>query len=227
MVMKENNDIKQPSPYLAARREWEEVYGGYVQAARAWRLFGFISLIIAAVSTAGAIYLSCTKEVRAYIVQTDKQGSIQSVKSIDDQTDPKVLSRVISRQLVNWIKNTRNVTIDAQIERENVKEAYACIQIDTPAMTKLNEHFKSNDPFSLAEKETIYADITSILQLKDGAYQLQWKEKTMDRTGRLTKPVESWSAVCYTEILPPHNEQSLFLNPTGLIIRDFNWSKEL
>lgn len=226
--MNKQNDRGKSSPYLEARREWEERYGGYVQAAHTWRVFGFMALIIAVIATGGAIYLSCTKEVRAYIVQTDKQGSIQSVRSIDTRTDPKILSGVVSKQLVNWIKDTRDVTIDAQIEREHVTEAYAYIQKDTPAMTKLNEHFKNNDPFKRAEKETIYVDITSILQLKDGAFQLQWQEKTMDRqTGRLTKLAETWSAVCYTEILQPHDERSLLRNPTGLVIKDFNWSKEL
>ncbi len=226
--MNRESGIKKASPFLEARREWEEVYGGYVQSARSWRFFSFISLVIALIATGGAVYLSCTKQVRAYIVQVDKQGSIQTVRSIDTKPDARVLSGVVSKQLINWIQDTRDVSVDAQIEREHVSEAYSYIQKDTPAMTKINEHFQKNDPFKRAEKETVYVDITSILRLKDGAYQIQWQEKTMNRqNGRLIKAAETWSAVCYTEILPPLDERSLLRNPTGLIIKDFNWSKEL
>ena len=46
------------SPYLAARQEWTERYGSYVQAARAWRIVGILGLSLAVVGFSFAMYLS-------------------------------------------------------------------------------------------------------------------------------------------------------------------------
>lgn len=217
-----------PSPYLLARREWEEQYGGYVDSAKSWKIFGFIALIVAAIATTGAIYIACTKEIRGYVIETDSDGVVNTVKPIDTLTDSKILGKIVAKQLTSFVKATRNVVIDAVIERDNVTEAYAYIQKGTPAATKLNKHYQNNDPFNRAVSETVYVDITGILPLKEGAYQLTWKEKTMDRkTGELTRPVETWTMAAYTEIQTPKDEKTLIRNPTGLVVKDYNWSKEL
>lgn len=217
-----------PSPYLAARREWEEQYGGYVESARLWKIFGFIALVVASVAVVGAVYISSTKEIRAYVVETNGEGVINAVKPIDTPTDSKLVGKIVAKQLTSFIKASRNVVIDAAIARDNALEAYAYIEKGTPAATKLNNHFQSNDPFQRAVSETVYIEITGILPLKEGSYQLTWKEKIMDRkSGELVRPVETWTAVCFTELKAPKDEKTIIRNPTGLVIKDYNWSKEL
>ena len=218
----------QPSPYIAARREWEERYGGFIDQAKTWKVVGILAIVAAIMATSGATYLACTKEIKGYVIQTNSTGLIQSVKPMESPTDPKVMEKIISKQLASFIKASRNVVIDAVVERDNVNEAYTFIQKETPAITKLNAHFMAADPFKRAKTETVYVDISAILPLKEGGYQLQWQEKTMDRqTGEMLKPIEQWTAVCYTEIRPPANEKSMLSNPTGLTVKDFNWSKEI
>ncbi len=225
-VNAQGND--QPSPYTEARREWEERYGGFVDQARTWKIVGILAMAAAIVATSGATYLACTKEIKGYVIQTDSTGVIKEVKPMDSPADPKIMQKIIAKQLASFIKASRNVVIDAVVERDNVNEAYSFIQKETPALTKLNAHFMNADPFKRAKTETVYVDITAILPLKEGGYQLQWQEKTMDRqTGELVKATEKWTAVCYTEIRSPGNETSMLSNPTGLTVKDFNWSKEI
>ena len=63
------------SPYLAARQEWTERYGSYVQAARAWRIVGILGLSLAVIGFSYAMYLSTQIKLVPYIVEVDKLGT--------------------------------------------------------------------------------------------------------------------------------------------------------
>ena len=53
---KDSADIKFiHSPYLNARREWNERYGDYIQQAKTWRIVGLIGLLIGVISRGGTI----------------------------------------------------------------------------------------------------------------------------------------------------------------------------
>jgi len=46
------------TPYLAARREWNERYGDHVKSAHQWRLAAFGSIAIALASVGGLVAVS-------------------------------------------------------------------------------------------------------------------------------------------------------------------------
>ena len=57
MAMSQNrNQIN--SPYLDARREWNERYGNYIQAAKTWRYVAFAAISIAIISVTGVVYFA-------------------------------------------------------------------------------------------------------------------------------------------------------------------------
>ena len=51
------------SPYLAARREWDERYGSLITRARNWRIAAVLALSVALVATCGLIALSTKSKV--------------------------------------------------------------------------------------------------------------------------------------------------------------------
>jgi type IV secretory pathway TrbF-like protein len=214
------------SPYLAARREWEERYGCFVSAAHSWKITATLSLIIALVATAGAIYLASQKKVTAYIVEIDKFGSIVQVQQ-SGTSDKATTKKVIIAQLAGFVKKFRDVSLDAQLQRQNVFDAYVFLQRNTPAFTKVTEFFKKNDPFERAKKETVFAEIISVLPLKDNAFQVEWRETIMDRQSGQTLSTSNYKLVAYTSMSPPTDEGNILKNPTGLIVNDLNWSKEI
>ena len=215
-----------PSPYLAARREWEERYGGYVSAAKSWKITAFISLLIALIASVGAIYLANQKEVVPYIVEIDKTGKVQQVQRAN-AADQITQDRIIKAQLSEFIGKIRNVVLDARLQRQNVMEAYVYLRKNTPAFTKITAFFRKNDPFTRAKKNTVFVEIVRILPLKEKAYQIEWKETVMDRKSGTTTNVYSYKVVVYISLAPPNNEGDILKNPIGLIINDLNWSKEI
>src|SRR5512140_427082 len=64
------------SPYLAARREWDERYGSLITRARNWRLAAVLALAVALVATCGLIALSMKAKVIPYVVAIDNLGRV-------------------------------------------------------------------------------------------------------------------------------------------------------
>lgn len=214
------------SPYLEARREWEERYGSYLSSAKTWRITAFVCLVTTLIATAGTICIAWQKEVTPYIVEVDKLGAILQVKRADTPNQATV-QRVVTAQLADFVKKTRGVVLDARLQRENIFKVYAYLQKNTPAFTKVTGFFKANDPFERAKKETVFAEILNVLPLKDNAYQIEWRETVMDRQSGQTLTVTNYKLVAYTTVSPPNDEASILKNPMGLIINDLNWSKEI
>ncbi len=215
-----------PSPYLAARREWEERYGGFVSAAKAWKITTFVSLLIALVATAGAIYLAGQKEVVPYIVEIDKTGLVQHVQAAGT-ADQATQDKIITAQLASFVEKVRNVVLDIRIQRKNVYDAYVFLRRNTPAYTKVTQFYRKNDPFSRAKTETVFVEIVRIMPLKDKAYQIEWRETVMDRKTGQTKNVYNYKLIAYITLSPPSDEAAILKNPIGLVINDLNWSKEI
>lgn len=69
------------NPYLAARQEWTERYGSYVQAAAAWRIVGMLGLTMAVIGFGYSMYLSTQVKLVPYIVEVDKLGTAVTAAS--------------------------------------------------------------------------------------------------------------------------------------------------
>ena len=221
-----NKDKNPPNPYLDARREWNERYGSYVATARFSQVIAYTCTLIALVATAGAIWLAGQKEVKPYAVEIDGNGLIQNVRAIGE-IDEATKAKIIKAQLTAFVEKCRDVVLDAQIQRKNVMDVYKYLHKNTPAFNKITEYFRKNDPFERARKETVFAEITRIMPLKDNAWQVEWRETVMDRkTGQALK-TDNYKVIAYITISPPTDEAAIIKNPLGIIISDLNWSKEI
>ena len=73
-----------PNPYLAARREWDERYGGQIAQIRHWRWAAFLALTAAAVSSAGLVAMLSERRIVPYVVKVDKLGSALAVDRAEE-----------------------------------------------------------------------------------------------------------------------------------------------
>jgi type IV secretory pathway TrbF-like protein len=62
------------SPYLSARREWNERYGDYIARARNWRWAAFAALAVSLVLAIGVVWEAAQSKVVPYVVEVDKLG---------------------------------------------------------------------------------------------------------------------------------------------------------
>lgn len=215
-----------PNPFLDARREWDERYGSLISSRNAWRMVAFLSLAIAVVAVGGALLLASQKEVIPYIVEVDPHGTVIKTQPAE-KANEEIEQRIITSELASFVKNFRNVVLDAKQQRDNVFKVYDHFTTNSPAFNKANIYFQKNDPFKRAQTETVFCEIASILRLQGDAYEIEWVEKVMARNSGRIISSDRYKLIAYVECSPPTDPQAVIRNPLGLTISDLNWSKEI
>ena len=71
------------NPYLNARQEWLERYGGYISRAAQWRTVAFFCLIITGISITGNVIQANQVKTIPYIIEVDKLGKSAVVARAD------------------------------------------------------------------------------------------------------------------------------------------------
>ncbi len=75
------------SPYLAARREWDERYGNLITRARNWRTAVFLVLIVVVIETGGMVALAMRSKVVPFVVAVDSLARKDAVRPTVETVD--------------------------------------------------------------------------------------------------------------------------------------------
>ena len=125
--------------------------------------------------------------------------------------------------LADWVTKTRAKSIDPIVIRDNWTSAYHFVS--GGAIGELNDYAKAHDPFANAGSEAVSVEIVSVLARSPSTYQVQWRETTFDQG--VASVSTNWTGLFTTKLQPPKNEQELRVNPLGIYITAFQWSREL
>ena len=212
------------NPYLAARQEWNERYGSYVMAARAWRIVGITGMLMAVIGFSYALYQSTQVKLVPYIVEVDKLGTAASVGF--PQQIEYADARVVRATLGNFVSNFRSVTPDAVVQKQYIDRTYALLRTSDPATEKINAWFRGNSPFDRALTMTVAIEVTNIVPLSNQTYQVDWTEFQRDRQGK-ELGTRRYRGIATVTLTPPQDEAVIRFNPIGLYLRDFEWTAQL
>lgn len=209
------------SPHLAARREWNERYGGYIQRAATWRAMAFGSLAVAGIAVAGLAYQASSVKFVPYVVEVDKLSATLPVGPADRAA--KGDTRIIRAQLAGFVDNLRSVYLDAAAEQNAVKAGYALLDPNMPAFKVVNEYMAANDPFKRAQRESVSVEIRSVLPVGGDVWRVEWEETVRGRDGDVISQ-QNWQASITTELRPPTTEVGVLTNPIGIYVTGISWS---
>lgn len=212
------------NPYLAARQEWTERYGSYVQAARAWRIVGIVALVMAVIGFCYTMYLSTKVKLVPYIVEVDKLGN--AVTAGFPQQIEYADARVVRATLGNFVASFRSITPDSVVQKQYVDRTYAHLRASDPATQKINAWFRGNSPFERAKSSTVAIEATNIVALSNQTYQIDWTEYERDRKGR-EMGTHRFRGIATVTLTAPQDEATIRLNPIGLYVQDFDWTAQL
>ena len=212
------------SPYLAARQEWTERYGSYVQAARAWRIVGILGLSMAVIGFTYAMYLSTQVKLVPYIVEVDKLGT--SVTAGFPQQIEYADARVVRATLGNFITSLKSITPDAVVQKQYIDRTYALLRTSDPSTQKINAWFRGNSPFEKAKTSTVAIEVNNIVALSNQTYQIDWTEYERDRKGK-EPGTRRFRGIATIALTAPQDESIIRLNPIGLYVQDFDCTAQL
>ena len=209
------------TPYQRAAQAWDDRIGSARVQAKNWRL---IALVLAAMSfllAGGLIWRSTQSFVTPYVVELSTDGAVRAVGPALEAYEPS--DAQIAFHLAAFIRNTRSVSIDPIVVRQNWLNAYA-YATDRVAAT-LNEYAREHDPFSDVGRRSVTVDVTSVVRSSDDSFTVRWRETAFRNGAELSR--ETWTATLSVITDSPRDADSLHANPLGLYVHGRNWAKDL
>ncbi len=216
------------NPYVDARREWNERYGGYIQERDTWKKVAITSLCAVVVCVFWLGYIGSQNKLVPYMVEVDKLGRAVMAGPIQQVNMPNEL--VIKSQLARFIANLRSVTSDAKVQKKWLYEAYAMVSQSDPSAGLIAEYYGGghgpNSPFVRAKSELVEVEISTVLMQTAESWEIEWLETTRNRKGELISKVPM-RALLQTYIAKPDTLKGIYENPAGVYVKQFSWSKQI
>lgn len=216
-------DVTPDTAYKAARQEFTRTVGSAKAAAANWRLMAFGLLLFSLASLGGTCYFANRSTVVPYIVEVDsKSGAVISTSKVFDRSAAN--RKEVEYFIWQIIKKARTLPRDAVLYEANWDEVYTFL--DSRSSQKFND-------MALRERhrEKLEAGVTTMLTLKavtplsnqDDTYNIRWEEVKYDADGRKTGEYELEAYFTVQQAAP--DEKTVYVNPLGLKVKDFNLSQ--
>ena len=212
------------SPYLAARREWDERYGSLITRARNWRIAAILALAVALVATCGLFAVSMKTKVVPYVVAVDNLGRVLAAGPADQAS--RADDRLKRAALYHWVSDLRTVTTDGVAQRKAIDRVYAMIASGSPAQVEIGEFYRSDPPYQRAQTKTVDVDVKAVFAASDKTYQVEWTETTRGLSGQVESE-DRWKGDFTIAVNPPTDERLIRINPLGIYVTNVSWSKVL
>lgn len=209
------------TPYQRAAQVWDDRIGSARVQARNWRLIAFGNLFLSAGFAAALVWQTAQGSIVPWVVEIDAHGEARAVEpaiAAYQPTDPQ-----IAWHLARFVEQVRGLPSDAIVVRQNWLRAYE-FTTDRGAVA-LNEHARSNDPFTRVGREQILIDVSSVIRASPDSFRVAWTERHYE-SGQLAR-TERWTAILTVVIQPPRTAERLRANPLGVYVNAINWSREL
>lgn len=214
------------TPYLAARREWNERYSNYIAAANNWRLVALGTTAAAVLAVAGLVWVAGQHKVVPYVVETNQFGEVTNVRQAALASRPN--TNQIKGALRKWIIGARTVYVDLRAEQAIVDETYAMTLPDSPAYKLLAEYHRDNNPYQRAANETVEVEVNAVVPMTDETWQVEWTETVRSRAGKVADSGPKKMQGTFTILIsPPTTDEQIMVNGLGIYVRQFAWTTRL
>lgn len=211
-----------PSPFLAARNLRANAYLDLARTLTNYRLLAVFLLLLDAGLVAVVVWQSAQTRIVPYVVRTDAWGNAVAFGPADRLAEPDRALKV--HDLARWVRNVRTVSLDPELQRRLILDAYA--YADGRAVALLNRWFRAHPPFARARRGSVTVQVTSVLALPEAerGWQVQWLETARDASGEVHRE-ERWQALVTLAVDPPDRVEAVVTNPLGVHVVDFDWTR--
>ena len=218
-------DYENESPAARAERKWDEREGEIVVQNYNLRLL-LIGLMFVVIILVGAlVYKSLSSSVIPYVVEVDTTtGAVRNIGTIESSKNYQPGDAVHKYFLSQFVKNVREVPLDPIVYRENLNSSYGFLTKD--ALAKLQTMLKTEGINEKFGHQTVQIEISTVLPMEGGhSYQVRWQEESFT-IGTGEKKVTPYNGIFTVQTIQSSDEEQLAVNPIGLYISDFSWSKD-
>ncbi len=218
--MKQNSSSSIATPYLNARREWDERYGDALSRAKTWRIAALSAIGVAALAVMGVAYIGAQSKIQPFVVAIDSMGSPVAIARPTGGS--AVSQRIIVSQIANWVWNARTQLSDPSAQKVLIDNVYSLSSADTAKY--LNEYYKEHNPFG-SDGAVTHVNVTSVLPVSENTYQITWVENNA-QPGK-TATTQNWKANLTVGIDQKlaDKPEVILSNPLGIYIKSLTWTQ--
>lgn len=204
--------------YRGTRDEWAGLLGASQAQAREHRRIILAMAVMLALSVAG-MYLLAQRPVLVYAVESDAIGQVAVRGTFAREFKPSDLNiRFHLKQLVEMV---RQVTADPAYTAQKREESFWFATKRARAV--LTDYYtKAGSPGTLAKQGTRVIEVTDVLKVTEGTWQVDWLERPRDLQGNAA-PVTGHRVSFRVLIHPPKDKEQLERNPSGIYVDELNW----
>lgn len=212
------------TPYLAARREWNERYASYIASANNWRLVALGTTAASLVLAAGMVWIAGQHKVVPYIVEANAHGEPVRVTPANVAARPN--ENQMRAAMRSWVIGARTVYVDLRAQQSIVDATYALTLPDSPAYQMLAAYHRDNNPYTRSANETVEVTVNAVVPVSNETWQVEWTETTRQRSGKVasTKQMQGTFTVL---LAPPTDEAQIMVNPLGIYVRQYAWTSRI
>lgn len=222
--------LADPTPietrYMRARQEWDTRMGDSIVRARNWRFVAFVSLLGMMLSIGGIIYLGSKPKSVPYVIEINTLGDATFRGELGIEASSfRPTDKHVQYQLRHFVQALRSVSSDGHVTEQLWREAMSMCTGRCGRMLDNYVNENGGNPMKRMLKENVTVDVTAAVPLSGGnAWQIDWREKTWDTTGRLEREA-LWRGIFQVQIRPPASLDDMRANPLGLFVDEFNWDE--
>lgn len=226
MLFSKNHWNKIPRPQIKsllpfqkqAQQWWAQNSGLNLSDTRKHSAIAVFSSVTALVLAA---VLAFTPKERAFIYafELDSAGRLTFLQKVAGELEPT--DKMIAAQLAEFIRWVRSKSTDKQVTANRFDRARRILLPE--ASQRLRQYIETEGRFDeryLAREVEVF----SVLKHSKSSYQARWTERHYDR-GAITAEGQ-YTGIFRIKFAPADSSASLSKNPLGLLIADFQWSKD-
>lgn len=207
------------TPYLKAKKEWDDRIGSARVQAAGWRLVALLSLLVAIVLLVVVVMALALHKNTVYVAEVTKAGQVVNVKPLEIPYNPTQAQQEYF--VSNFIKESRSLPLDPVVAKKNWVKAYD--HLTQRSAAEYSKMMKKADLIKLLGKETITVKISAVNPMSANTYQVNWSETTVNMDGK-TEKEKKYSGVFTTVVKQPTTSTEILKNPLGLYISNFDVS---
>lgn len=216
--------LSSTNPYLPALRAWDDVNGFAVRAMYVSYCFAGVFAVLALIGWGGMVYYANQPKLIPYVVQTDKLDQqlavIRAERLNGITTDPAVVRAALQQ----FVFNVRSVTFDPVFQKNMIGEVRNYLASGSQAESAVGAFYTTNDPFKIAQKNSVLVTVDSPVPMSPTTYQVEWTEQSRSVKGEVLG-LEHWRGFITITIHPAGDEATLMGNPAGVYVTDIQLSQ--
>ena len=206
--------------FLAARREWDDRYGGMAKNRRDWQRLSAALALLLLVSLGAIHQLIASRGVVPYVVEIDGTGEAVAVGPAEVAQRPS--DAIVRHQLGRFVRNFRTQLADPEAQALLTADAYAVARGRARDLVRVYLERRRSE--RRGTRDRIRVEIAGVLPLSADTWQVQWSET---RSGHqvIGERDRSLQAVLTVLWEPADDIEALNENPLGIYVTEIQWSE--